>query len=797
MIDELVDTWRLADARLFAADLDRDDHSPTDVPAALETALDHLAVETDDPAGYAVPLFDATTPTPTSEYVVYRPEASQVGWLDTGFGVSGTVRFTDADDHARTELGHRLRFWVPAERPGVATTVSEDDLPPRHVDPVDPLDEAATTAWFDEVAAAVRDERDRERAGAREAYERRDVGRRRRDDETVGPFRLAGAVRDGAASGRGGVDASRAGGDGSRDGDSRHGESRHGDSRYGDADERATGAAYRYRLADVPAERVDLRAAGLFAGDWCLADADGEGFPVPVRLAAVEDPRVTIHPDWDAVSDAVVDRLAASLADGVDLWLAPLVTPVPYERRLDGVAAVRETPAKRALVAGRDALSFSANRFDLPETAVDLDRHQHDALVWADGADDLALLHGPPGTGKTRTLTATVLAAVEKGQSVLVTAHSNQAVDNLLVGESTPGEPAPDTLHAAAERGDLSLARVGRNSSNPVVERSYVGESVAAADVVAATTSGAAQFDRSRFDLAVVDEATQASRAATLIVLARAEKLVLAGDHRQLPPYAAGESAATDRLRPSLFETLLDRYGADAAVSLRRQYRMHPAIAAFPSEQFYDGWLETAADAERTVGDLPPLAGVDVAGGERPHGTESYANDREAAVVCREVRRLLEAGLDPGSIAVITPYSGQRAVCRDRLGEEGLLDGSGVAAGSERDTAAADRYGTDTDDGTVAVDTVDAFQGSERAAVVVSFVRSNPSAASGFLTFPAAGPRRLNVALTRARRRLVLVGDWARLGTVGDDRDHAESAADVYAALADHLRDRDAMRSAE
>ncbi|MFB6243673.1 MAG: AAA domain-containing protein, partial [Halobaculum sp.] len=346
------------------------------------------------------------------------------------------------------------------------------------------------------------------------------------------------------------------------------------------------------------------------------------------------------------------------------MWLAPLVTPVPYDRRLSAVETGRRDEATRALLSGREPLAFSANSYALPETQVELDRHQHDALVWADSADDLGLIHGPPGTGKTRTLTAVVLAAVEKGQSVLVSAHSNRAVDNLLVGESTPRETAPETLHAAAERGDIRIARVGRNTNSPVVASSYVETSPDRADVVAATTNGAARFEENSFDLAVVDEATQASRAATLVPLACAEKLVLAGDHRQLPPYTAGE-AGSDQQRPSLFETLLDRYGESAAVRLRRQYRMHEQIAAFPNETFYDGELETAeAVRERTVGDLDPVVGIDVRGDCRRHGEVSYANEREADLVVREVRRLLDAGLSPGDIGVITPYRGQRAVLR-------------------------------------------------------------------------------------------------------------------------------------
>jgi superfamily I DNA/RNA helicase len=101
----------------------------------------------------------------------------------------------------------------------------------------------------------------------------------------------------------------------------------------------------------------------------------------------------------------------------------------------------------------------------------DLNEFQQKALVWADCADDLMLIHGPPGTGKTRTLTAYIIHAVNKGKSVLITAHSNQAVDNLVAGDSTVDDPEQGTLHAIAqsEENDLSISRVGDHSQNPVI----------------------------------------------------------------------------------------------------------------------------------------------------------------------------------------------------------------------------------------------------------------------------------------------------------------------------------------
>ena len=778
MIAELVETWRLTDGRLLSADINRGSYPTADIETALDHATDAMSVETDDPEGYAIPLFDPDTPKPTAEFVVYRPEREQLGWHDTSFGVGGTERFTDASDLAATEIGHRLRFWIPENRPGISAAVTDDDLPPRSIEPSDPLDSDATADFFDGLLDFVRSERDSELVSNQSSFERHDPEKRLHRPEVTGPFeRIGGIDRSAERSGTGRSGAGRSGAGQSGTGRSGAGQS----GAEGSATSRSadTGGpddgTYRYRLPGVSPGHVDLRGDhSLFAGNWCLADAQHPAFPIPVRLSAVEDPHVSVQPQWERIDDSATVR--DRLAEGERLWLAPLLNPVPFDRRLAGIESVRADERKRELLTGNRSLRFSANRYDLPESDVDLNRHQHDALIWADGADDVVCLHGPPGTGKSRTLTAYVQCAVENGQSVLVTAHSNQAVDNLLVGESSLAEPEPQTLHAFAQRGDLSVARLGQHSRNAVVEREYVGESVAAADVVAATTSGAAAFDTDEFDVAVVDEATQASRPATLIAFDAARKLVLAGDHRQLPPYTADETTGEEALRPSLFETLLDRYGEAVAVTLRRQYRMNETIAEFPSRAFYDGWLETA-DRNRTwtVGDRPPVAGIDVSGTERQHsGGYSYRNDREAEVVAAEVAELLDA-LDPTEIGVVTPYTAQQTAIRESLAGHETIGGSDAEQ--------------------VAVDTVDSVQGSEREAVVVSFVRSNDDGESGFLSFPEEGPRRLNVALTRARKRLVLVGNWDTLSATAGGDGSTDSCAGVYAELADWLREAGQMRS--
>lgn len=500
----------------------------------------------------------------------------------------------------------------------------------------------------------------------------------------------------------------------------------------------------------------------------------GDGFPVEGEVLSVAERRLEVGVYWDR-TDAK-GRVEAALTADTDrrFRIGELVNPVPYDRRLDGIDAVAGSERKRRVVTGAADLAFA------PEAAVtvpdaQLDGHQADAVRSALAAEDVYCIHGPPGTGKTRTLRRLVTATVADHGRVLACAHSNQAVDNLLVGESTADNPDGDSLHRAALDGDLDLdiARAGDNSENPVVQEHYDDADVWQADVVGATTSAAHQFADDEFDLVVVDEATQATIPATLIPLAKASTAILAGDHRQLPPYHSTETSDEEDLEPSLFEHLLTTYGADVATMLRTQYRMHEAIAAFPNRAFYGGDLDHGgANRDWTIGDRPAVEGVQVDGEERATPADSYCNEQEAKAVGREVSNLLFAGVQPDDIGVITAYSGQIGKIRSRL--QDLTD-----------LASVDR---------VAVDTVDSFQGSQREAVVVSFVRANPAGHTGFLTFPEEGPRRLNVALTRARKRLVLVGDWETLGTRAPNRDAPDSCADLYADLEQFLRNRGAIR---
>jgi superfamily I DNA and/or RNA helicase len=323
-----------------------------------------------------------------------------------------------------------------------------------------------------------------------------------------------------------------------------------------------------------------------------------------------------------------------------------------------------------------------------------------------------------------------------------------------------------DSLHAYASAGEITVARVGENSTDNIVNQEYVGNDHYQSDVVCTTTSGAARFGEDIFDYAVLDEASQASIPSSLIPFSRAERLILAGDHKQLPPYHSSENQDTEALEISLFEQLLDQYDDGIMTTLRTQYRMNEAISAFPNQLFYDGVLRDGSrNRSWAIGPLSPLVAYHVSGTEGRSPSKSYYNETEAELVRGEVQRLFDTGVTGNQIGIITPYSGQVSKIT-----AALRDVEGPVADTE-------------------VDTVDSFQGSERTVIIVSFVRSNETGHSGFLTFPHEGPRRLNVAMTRAKRRLVLIGNFDTLSTLGPDKTPETSSASLYASLQTHLEE--------
>ncbi|QLK27141.1 AAA domain-containing protein [Natrinema zhouii] len=472
---------------------------------------------------------------------------------------------------------------------------------------------------------------------------------------------------------------------------------------------------------ELRAERTGGATSKLREGDLVLAS---DGHPVrgdselawvkrlddEVVLTAdepVEVTRLDVYP-----SELTTDRLLVAMHD----------------------ALLKGDERRKDILFGRADPDFEA----IDETFIDNNERQNEAVTKAVGAKDCALIHGPPGTGKTYTIARAIRTMVERGERVLLSAFTNRAVDNAL-------EALLEQLDDVID--EDRVVRVGsesgiRDDMEPYrLERSGEPEDRVAklqnAQVVAATTStcGSRIMKEQAFDVALVDEAAQLTEPGTCAAINLAERFVLVGDHEQLPPVVRAENDLTE----SLFERLVDLH-PEAGVMLTHQYRMNQRIQVFASNEFYDGQLRPATPevAGRNLDDLEgvsrdalpeslrdPVSFVDVEGDR-----SQYTDSEEAARIAALIETYEAAGLERTEIGVIAPFRAQVSEISKHVPDD------------------------------VAVDTVDRFQGSSQEVIIVSFT------ATGSLEGPIFEDyRRINVALTRPKRALVLVGDSSALAS--------------------------------
>ena len=389
----------------------------------------------------------------------------------------------------------------------------------------------------------------------------------------------------------------------------------------------------------------------------------------------------------------------------------------------------------------------------------------------------LSLIQGPPGTGKTVTSASIVyhLTKIHPGP-VLVCAPSNVAVDQLTeklhqtglkvvrvlarsreaIGNSVNFLSLHEQVSKAAQSPDLAhLVQLKRQHGELSThdERRYRSmmkacerEILQAADVVCTTCSGMGDIRLLGLVIRAVlmDEATQATEPESLIPIVHGcKQLVLVGDHKQLGPVIMNRKAAQAGMKSSLFERMI-RLG-HRPLRLEVQYRMHPCLSEFPSNMFYDGALQngvTAHERQQRSIDFPwpnpdePMFFRQNLGQEEISGSgTSFLNRTEASSVEKMVTSLLKAHVLPSQIGIVTPYEGQRSYLISHMQLHGSLR--------------KELYRE------IEVASVDAFQGREKDYILVSCVRSSERQGIGFLS----DPRRLNVALTRARYGLIIVGN--------------------------------------
>ena len=435
-----------------------------------------------------------------------------------------------------------------------------------------------------------------------------------------------------------------------------------------------------------------------------------------------------------------------------------------------------------------------------------LNASQNDALQLISNAQDVAVIHGPPGTGKTTTLIASVLQTLQHQKQVLVCAPSNAAVDYLVekliekhVNTIRIGHPArvdedilSQTLDAkialhdsfrdlkSLKKSAESLRKMGqkyKRSFGPEerrqrqrlfdeanrcredaesLEKYITYDLFQQAQVIACTLVGSASFavKGMKFPIVFIDEAGQGLEAATWIAILRAEKVVMAGDHCQLPPTIKSFEAAKEGLSVTLFEKVIQRQ-AESSKMLQTQYRMPELLMGFSSNYFYKNEL-VAAENTKThflTEDEPILEFIDTAGAGFNEQVEeeslSTFNLEEARFALSYLEKLFkriglaECKSNKWTIGVIAPYRAQVRRLNELVFE--TYEYPNVRSLAENLT----------------IDSIDGFQGQERDSMLISLVRSNAAGEIGFLS----DTRRMNVALTRAKRKLIVIGDSATLST--------------------------------
>lgn len=442
-----------------------------------------------------------------------------------------------------------------------------------------------------------------------------------------------------------------------------------------------------------------------------------------------------------------------------------------------------------------------------------LNKSQKSAIENALSCENFHLIHGPFGTGKTRTLVELISQETRQNHKVLATAESNAAVDNILerlmenkklnltrLGHpqrvskhnitqtlaykveqhklnkkikkihkkidnliekrSVHTKPTPqyrrgygdyDILHNASKgKGGRGISPDKMKSmANWIeinheideyhdeikrIENRMIKNIVEESDVILATNSSSAleAIARVKFDVAIIDEASQATIPSVLIPIAKAHRFILAGDHKQLPPTIISEKA--NGLEKTLFEELIKIYPFKSQL-LNVQYRMNSLLMEFPNKEFYNGSLKSDSSVDDiTINDILnstyeeeallfiDTSDIDSYGESHLKDSKSIINKIEANIAVDLAKNYISAGVSEEDIGIISPYADQVKIIQDKTPVE--------------------------------VKTVDGFQGREKEIIIISTVRSNDNENIGFLK----DLRRLNVAITRAKRKLIIIG---------------------------------------
>ncbi len=422
-----------------------------------------------------------------------------------------------------------------------------------------------------------------------------------------------------------------------------------------------------------------------------------------------------------------------------------------------------------------------------------LNSSQNKAVQHIEACEDIVAVHGPPGTGKTTTLVEAIKVLSKKYKNILVCAPSNTATDLLTtrlakqdlsvvrignisrMDEEVLDHTLESTISKHSRAKEIKtiklkavefrrmagkykrnfgyserqqrrlLYKEAKQLAQEAVElENYIIEDVLdKANVITCTLVGANhRYIRDRvFPICVIDEAAQALEPATWIPIIKSDRVVLAGDPFQLPPTVKSNAGRKNGLEHTLLQKVIERL--DNITLLDTQYRMNETIMGFSNQEFYCSELKadpSVAQHRIDHSDDTPLHFIDTAGCsyEEQQNTEtrSLYNPQEFDLINKHLEQLL-AENSQLNIGIISPYKSQVLYIKDRLGEAFLASHD------------------------VTVNTIDSFQGQEKDVIYISLVRSNESGEIGFLK----DIRRMNVAMTRAKKKLIVIGDSATLGS--------------------------------